>query len=120
MTMPLKLQPCVLALTAILALEIPAAAEGTRVRGEITDSTTGNPIPCRVYIEAADGAWYFPKSEAKAGLAVEYRKQRPGTPPSVEMHTTLSAHPFAVSLPAGRYTVTVELVRKDSRPLVRR
>src|SRR5262245_27017755 len=91
-----------------LMLPVPATADGTRIRGEVTDSATGLPIPCRIYIEGADGTWHFPKSEAPAGSAVEYRKQRPGTPPSVEMHTTLSAHPFVVTLPPGRYTVTVE------------
>ena len=55
-----------------------------------------------LYIEGEDGTWHFPKSEAKAGSAVEYRKQRTDNPRSVEMHTTLSAHPFALTLPAGR------------------
>ena len=39
---------------------------------------------------------------------VEYRKQRTDNPRSVEMHTTLSAHPFVLTLPPGRYTFTVE------------
>jgi hypothetical protein len=74
----------------------------------VTDSATGRPVPCRVYVEGEDGTWHFPKSEAKAGSAVEYRKQRQDNPRSVEMHTTLSAHPFVLTLPPGRYTFTVE------------
>src|SRR5262245_27511232 len=91
-----------------LMLPVPATADGTRIRGEVTDSATGLPIPCRIYIEGADGPWHFPSSEAKTGSAVEYRKQRPGTPPSAEMHTSLSAHPFALTLPPGRYVFAVE------------
>jgi hypothetical protein len=96
------------AVVTLLMVPAPATADGTRVRGEVTDSATGQPIPCRVYIEGEDGAWHFPKSVANAGSAVEYRKQRPGNPRSVEMHTTLSAHPFVVTLQPGRYTFTVE------------
>jgi len=96
------------AVVAILAIALPATADGTKVRGEVTDDATGKLIQCRIYIEGADGAWHFPASEAKAGSAVEYRKERKGSPPSVEMHTTLSAHPFVLTLPPGRYTVTVE------------
>jgi hypothetical protein len=86
----------------------PATADGTRVRGEVTDSATGRPIPCRIYIEGEDGTWHFPAPEGKTGSAVEYRKQRADRKGSVEMHTTLSAHPFVVSLRPGRYTFTVE------------
>src|SRR5262249_6322190 len=86
----------------------PATADGTRVRGEVTDSRTGKAIACRIYVEGEGGAWHFPKSEAKTGSAIEYRKQRTDKPRSVEMHTTLSAHPFMVTLPPGQYTFTVE------------
>jgi len=98
-----------LAVAAITSLTFPvAAADGTKVRGEVTDSATAKAIPCRIYIEGEDGAWHFPASEAKNGSAVEYRKQRSDSKNSVEMHTTLSAHPFVVTLPKGRYTFTVE------------
>src|SRR5262249_44554704 len=102
--------PAVLALALLAPLTLPttAAADGTSVRGEVTDSATGQPVACRIYIEGEDGTWHFSKSEAKAGAAIEYRKQRQDNPRSVEMHTTLSAHPFALTLPPGRYTFTVE------------
>ena len=101
---------CVFALAAIAALDLPATAMADKinVRGEVTDSTTGMAVACRIYIEGDDGAWHFPKSEEKSGSAIEYRKQRKDNPRSVEMHTTLSAHPFVVSLAPGRYTFTVE------------
>jgi hypothetical protein len=37
---------------------------------------------------------------------VPYKKRAIGHPTIVEMHTTLSAHPFVVRLPPGTYTVT--------------
>jgi hypothetical protein len=86
-----------------------------RLRGQVSDAATGRPLPARVYIQGEDGAWYFPRSESSAGSAVEYRKRRPDNR-SVEMHTTLSAHPFVVDVPPGRYTITVEH-GKEYRPL---
>jgi hypothetical protein len=84
------------------------------LHGQVSDAATGRPLPARVYIQGEDGAWYFPRSESSAGSAVEYRKRRPDNR-SVEMHTTLSAHPFAVDVPPGRYTITVEH-GKEYRP----
>lgn len=79
-----------------------------RLTGAIVDAESGQPLPARIYIQGADGAWHFPKSQAKNGSAVDYKKRRPDNPRSVEMHTTLSAHPFSVELPAGKYTISVE------------
>jgi hypothetical protein len=79
-----------------------------RLRGEVTDAATGRLIPCRIYIQGDDGTWFFPRSESPAGSAIPYRKQRSDNPHCVEMHTTLSAHPFVVDLPPGRYALTVE------------
>src|SRR5262245_28820418 len=77
-----------------------------RLRGEVLDAGTGKPLPARLYVLGADGSWHFARSEAKDGSALAYRKQR--GPKSVEMHTTLSAHPFLFDLPPGKYTITVE------------
>jgi hypothetical protein len=87
---------------------IDAHGAPVQVRGEVLDDRTGRPIPCRVYIQGGDGAWHFPKSASPAGSVVEYRKQKDWNPASVEMHTTLSAHPFVASLPPGEYTILVE------------
>lgn len=93
--------------------------------GEVIDAETGHPMASRVYIHAENGKWFFPKSEA--GSAVPYRNQKLDKPNSVEMHTTLSAHPFAVAVPPGRYEIAVERgkeylpqsrqVTVDSRPV---
>jgi hypothetical protein len=78
------------------------------LRGKVVDAETQGLIACRIYIEAPDGRWYFPKSQAASGSAIEYRKQKEWNPGSVEMHTTLSAHPFVAFLPSGTYTLLVE------------
>ncbi|MCH8830228.1 MAG: CehA/McbA family metallohydrolase [Planctomycetes bacterium] len=76
------------------------------LRGRVLDSATGRPLPARIYVRSAAGKWHFVKSTTKDGSAVEYRKNR--GPKSVEMHTTVSAHPFRCELPPGKYTITVE------------
>jgi hypothetical protein len=76
------------------------------VRCQIVDAESGQPIGARVYIQAENGSWHFPDSQG--GAAVAYRKSRPDNPLSVEMHTTVSAHPFSVDLPPGKYTFTIE------------
>jgi hypothetical protein len=97
-----------LALTALLmGSQLPAGdPPAVQVRGIIMDATTQRPLPARLYLQREDGKWFFARSEAPDGSAVHYQKQR--GPQSVEMHTTLSAHPFTADLPPGRYTVTVE------------
>ena len=82
-------------------------SETVSVRGRIVDADTGALLPARIYVQGQDGKWYFPKSASDKGSAVPYRKQR-GASPSVEMHVTLSAHPFVVDLPPGKYELTVE------------
>lgn len=79
-----------------------------RLAGAIVDEASNRPLPARIYIQGGDGAWHFPRSQSPAGSAVAYKKQRGDNPRCVEMHTTLSAHPFAVDLPPGKYTITVE------------
>src|SRR5262245_7899368 len=86
----------------------PGEKQPVRLTGEILDRATAQPLPARVYVHGEDGSWHFPRSLAAGGSAVPYRRQRPGNSRSVEMHTTLSTHPFAVDLPPGKYTITVE------------
>jgi len=89
----------------IIMTDVCAGENNVRLAGKVVDSDTGKPLPARIYIRGEDGTWYFPKSADKNGSAVEYRKTRGE---SIEMHTTLSAHPFTIHLPAGTYTITVE------------
>src|SRR5262245_24275919 len=84
----------------------PGERKLIRLSGEVRDAATAKALPARIYIQAADGAWHFPRSSG--GSAITYRKQRTDNPRCVEMHTTLSAHPFEIDLPPGQYTITVE------------
>lgn len=81
------------------------AQESVRFRGEVRDAGTNELVASRLYLQNERGEWFFPKSEHTDGAAIEYKKQRFL---SVEMHTTLSAHPFVIDLPPGRYTLVVE------------
>ncbi|HEY2952267.1 MAG TPA: CehA/McbA family metallohydrolase [Verrucomicrobiae bacterium] len=78
------------------------------VEGEIVDEANGNPLPARLYLKSAAGAWHFPKSASGTGSAIRYERRNWINTNVAEMHTTLSAHPFRVELPPGRYTFTVE------------
>ena len=99
---------------ALLAICVTAAhgeiytTQTAMLRGEVLDARSGKPLACRIYIGVPHGSWHFAKSDSPGGSAVEYRKKTGGSPPSVEMHTTLSAHPFIAELPSGEYTVLVE------------
>ncbi|MDB6039850.1 MAG: Polysaccharide deacetylase, partial [Verrucomicrobiales bacterium] len=78
------------------------------VEGAVVDNENGNPLPARIYIRGSDGAWYFPKNASLTGSAIRYERQNGMNKSAMEMHTTLSAHPFHVELLPGRYTLTVE------------
>jgi peptidoglycan/xylan/chitin deacetylase (PgdA/CDA1 family) len=91
-----------------VAEERKAARPEILVEGEIVDDASGNPLPARLYIRSANGTWHFPKSAFARGSAVRYERRSGFNTDSVEMHTTLSAHPFRVELLPGRYTFIVE------------
>jgi hypothetical protein len=90
----------------LLAAIAGPPAHGATLTGEIRDAATGQLVAARLYVRSSQGQWFFARSADSAGRAVEYRKER--APASVEMHTALSAHPFTVELPPGRYSLTVE------------
>lgn len=106
-----------LSLLAVCATGVSVDAQEPTValRGQVIDAGTQQPIAARIYIQSADGKWYFPKSASPDGSAVEYRRQV--SPTSLEQHVTLSAHPFIVDVPPGKYTITVER-GKEYIPLV--
>ena len=83
------------------ATSVAAEAGRVRIRGEVLDAVSGEPLPARVYIQGQDGTWYFAEPASEDGTAVPYRKQYADR--SVEMHTTVSAHPFIMDLPEGTY-----------------
>jgi hypothetical protein len=77
------------------------------------------PVAARLYIEALDGddvgKFFTVGSADTEGRAVAYEKLR-GV--SSEVHTALSAHPFRVVLPEGKYRLTIER-GKEYRTLIR-
>lgn len=86
---------------------LASAQEATfALRGEIIDAATKEPVAARIYVQAANGKWFFPRSASPEGTALEFQRER--GPKSHEYHVTLSAHPFVVDVPPGRYTITVE------------
>ncbi len=87
------------------AVALPSLALAGTLRGEIRDEASGEPVAARVYVQSDKGEWFFARSAAAEGKAVTYKRVRGD---SSEVHTALSAHPFEVELPAGKYTVTVE------------
>jgi hypothetical protein len=93
-------------LFAALAALACCSAHSALLTGEIVDAGSGALLPARVYIQSSNGDWFFPKSTAKKGSALPFRRQ--AGPKSLEMHTTLSAHPFSAELPAGRYVIWAE------------
>jgi hypothetical protein len=81
---------------------------GAEITGRVVDAETGAPLAARVYVQSADGARFLVKVGAAEGSAIPYGKTNWINPRSVEVHTTVSAHPFRASLPAGQYVFTAE------------
>lgn len=108
-----------LSLSAVIApaaTSVPAAPLHS-VTGQVVDASTRLPLASRVYLQKADGTFLFPVSASPEGSAVRYEKVNWNNRRSVEMHTTLSAHPWRIDLPAGRYVVGIER-GKEYVPLV--
>ena len=76
--------------------------------GRVVDSQTGQLIAARVYLEDAQGNWFFVESSTTKGSAVRYDKTNWMRKDAFEKHTTVSAHAFTADLPVGDYTLTVE------------
>lgn len=107
--------------STLVLLVVPPVCQAGTLRGTVVDAGTGQLLPCRVYIQSDDGTWYFPGVASPEGSVVPYRKQRRDSPQCVEMHSTVSAHPFVIELPPGGYTITVERGKEYlplSRPVV--
>src|SRR5439155_10110551 len=84
------------------------SAGETLIRGEILDAQSKRTLACRLYIRGEDGIWYFPDSVSTNGTTRPYQTRNWINTNALEMHTTLSAHPFEVALPRGRYTFLAE------------
>lgn len=83
--------------------ECVCAAE---LEGVIVDASSGQPVAARLYIADEAGKSFFASSKSTEGQAVTYDVSRSSA--SFERHTSLSAHPFVVELPPGKYQITVE------------
>lgn len=81
-------------------------SDAAELRGRVVDATSGDTLPCRLYIEGPTGTFHFAKSADTAGSAIVYNVRR--SDQSLEQHVTLSAHPFTLDLPPGRYELTAE------------
>lgn len=103
MNLFLKRASLLLSVLFLLPLHTPGKI---LIEGEIRDAQSNQPIPARIYIRHSAGQWHFPKSPG--GSAVRYERINWINTNVVEMHSTLSAHPFQVELPSGQYTFRVE------------
>ena len=87
--------------------------------GKIVEGDSDQAVAARLYVEALDGdeagKFFTVESGDDEGRAVPYQKLRGS---SSEVHTALSAHPFRVVLPEGKYRLAVER-GKEYRTLVR-
>jgi hypothetical protein len=81
-----------------------ALVQAAALRGEVVDAESGRAVPCRIYVQGSDGRFHHVRSDG--GTAVPYSRERQKG--SIEVHTTISAHPFSAELPPGEYTLTVE------------
>ncbi|MGI9243580.1 MAG: hypothetical protein ACR2RV_22455, partial [Verrucomicrobiales bacterium] len=83
-------------------------APAAELRGVVVDADSGEVLPARIYVEGPGGSWHFVEAAEPGGSAVKYDKVNWINRNSVEKHTTVSATPWVVQLPVGRYRVTVE------------
>jgi hypothetical protein len=93
--------------TVLLVLAAGEPLAAAALTGQLRDAATGRPIAGRLYLRDATGRWHLAQSAAAEGTAVAYSVERAATS-SVEIHTTLSAHPFRAEVPPGRVTVRAE------------
>jgi hypothetical protein len=104
--------PAFLSLLFVLPFGILPAqsviAEDQTIRLLVIDADTKQPIPARVYLTSEDSTPYYFTTSDQQGSAVRYEKQHRRTPISFEFHTTVSAHACSATVPAGKYTLTIE------------
>ena len=87
----------------------PAMPAAGNVVGQVVDAESDQPLPCRLYVQSLDNhQYFFAESTAVNGTAGHLDRQV-ATTDSIERHTTLSAHPFSLELPTGRYRITAYL-----------
>lgn len=75
------------------------------LKATVVDADTGKALAARVYVRDAAGTWLEGRIKSVGGSAIAHARRRET---SVEVHTTVTAHPFTVSLAPGKYTFVVE------------
>lgn len=75
---------------------------------QVVDEASKVPIAARVYVRSEAGQWYFAEAGGPESRVMRYEKQNWINANSQEFHTCVSAHPFRLRLPPGKYTLTVE------------
>jgi hypothetical protein len=84
------------------------AVDEQLVVAQVLDDKSGHAIASRVYVQKDTGEWFFAEPYDAQGEAIRYEKQNWVNSRSNEFHTAVSAHRFALRLPPGNYTLTVE------------
>ncbi len=93
--------------TLVVAACVSLAGAHQPVHIHVTSRETGETLPARLYVRQLEtGVHFFVESLSPEGTAVPYDVAR--SPTSFERHTTVSAHPCRVQLPAGSYVLIVE------------
>lgn len=85
---------------------LPSICLAEKLRGSVVDAQSGQPLPCRLYVQTENGKWLFPKSLGDQE-ALTYDVER--GPRSIEKFVTLPAAPFEIEVPRGKVTLAVEL-----------
>lgn len=95
---------------AVLCIASLAQAHGEEheLRITVSDAHSGRALPARVTLRSESDERYTLASESDQGTAVPYRKQNWINPRSIEVHTTVSAHPSVARVPSGKYELSVE------------
>ncbi len=93
---------------SVLASALPISSRAVEFRGAVVDADTGRPLAARIYLQDEAQRPHFVRVTAPGGSAVRYEKRNWVNTNAVEIHTTVSAHPFTADLPAGSYTLLVE------------
>lgn len=84
------------------------AVDGIEVVGRVLDEQTGQLIASRIYVQSESGRSFFAEPIDERGEAIRYEKQNWINPHSNEYHTSVSADPFVMRLPPGKYDLVVE------------
>ena len=100
---------CLLVLCSALVLRsVESHVPAAELTGRVVDADTGRPLPARVYLRTEKGEDLFVETASPEGSAWKYAEQWVPLAGSSDRHTTVSAHPWRVDLPAGEVSIEIE------------